>query len=128
MQRFANLINSYCIHNKIKCLTLENVSFKEINKVILNFAEVHQSVLSTNSRMFLKELLYHLQCIISSKSGKIKGQGQKSILGAHDLWSAAQTSGSTALKTSIIQTWKSLHWLRNTSRNHCLFVPSTNVG
>ena len=41
-------------------------------------------------------------------------------------------SGSTALKTDMILSWKSLHGFRITSRNHCLWtqftVPSTNLG
>ena len=48
------------------------------------------------------------------------------ILDAHDL----QASGGTAIKTGMIVSWQSLHGLRNTYRNHCLWtlfnVPATS--
>ena len=36
-----------------------------------------------------------------------------------------RTSGSTALKTGTILYWTSLHGVRNTSRNHCLWTQFT---
>lgn len=56
-------------------------------------------------------------------------QGTKSEIGIG--YVIFGTSGGTALKPDMIQSWKSLHGLSDTSRNHCLrtqfAMPATNV-